>query len=144
MRDSNHTFEWRTLPTLLYSFPMPLSEHERKLLAEMEAAFEQEDPRLVSTLTGSARTKQGSRVFYGSLALLGGMAILFGGLVSKVTPVGLLGFVIAVAGAFFIFTNLSFGNGRNGGRGAQGATKPKKPKWSDRLEGRWDRRNFDN
>ena len=118
---------------------MPLSEHERKLLAEMEAAFEQEDPRLVSTLTGSARTKQGSRVFYGSIALLAGMAILFGGLISKATPVGLLGFVIAVAGAFFIFTNLSFGKS---GRG--GAAKPKKPKWSDRLEGRWDRRNYDN
>lgn len=119
---------------------MPLSDHERKLLAEMEAAFEQEDPRLVSTLTGSARTKQGSRVFYGSLALLAGMAILFGGLISKVTPVGLLGFVIAVAGAFFIITNLSFGKG---GHAGQGAPKPKKPKWSDRLEGRWDRRNYD-
>ena len=129
------------MPSLLYSFPMPLSEHERKLLAEMEAAFEQEDPRLVSTLTGSARTKQGSRVFYGSLALLAGMAILFGGLISKATPVGLLGFVIAVAGAFFIFTNLSFGKS---GRGAQGVSKSKKPKWSDRLEGRWDRRNYDN
>ena len=120
---------------------MPLSEHERKLLAEMEAAFEQEDPRLVSTLTGSARTKQGSRVFYGSLGLLAGMAILFGGLISKLTPVGLLGFVIAVAGAFFIFTNLSFGKGNRAG---QGPVKPKKPKWSDRLEGRWERRNFDN
>jgi len=120
---------------------MPLSDHERKLLAEMEAAFEQEDPRLVSTLTGSARTKQGSRVFYGVLALLLGMAILFGGLVSKATPVGLLGFVIALAGAFFIFTNLSFGRG---GKGIGGSSKPKKPKWSDRLEGRWDRRNYDN
>lgn len=123
---------------------MPLSEHERKLLAEMEAAFEQEDPRLVSTLTGNARTKQGSRVFYGSLTLLAGMAILFGGLISKVTPVGLLGFVIAVAGAFFIVTNLSFGKSGGSALGALGASKPKKPKWSDRLEGRWDRRNYDN
>ena len=29
---------------------MALSDHERKLLAEMEAALEQEDPRLLSTL----------------------------------------------------------------------------------------------
>jgi hypothetical protein len=120
---------------------MPLSEHERKLLAEMEAAFEQEDPRLVSTLTGSARTKQGSRVFYGSLALLIGMAILFGGLIAKLIVVGLLGFVVALAGAFFIFTNLSFGKGA---KHPSGSGKPKKPRWSDRLEGRWDRRNYDN
>jgi hypothetical protein len=119
---------------------MPLSEHERKLLAEMEAAFEQEDPRLVSTLTGSARTKQGSRVFYGSLGLLGGMVILFSGLISKVIAVGLIGFLIALAGAFFIFTNISFGKGS---KGPQSGTKPKKPKWGDRLEGRWDRRNYD-
>ena len=33
---------------------MALSDHERKLLAEMEAALEQEDPRLLSTLTGKA------------------------------------------------------------------------------------------
>jgi len=117
---------------------MPLSEHERKLLAEMEAAFEQEDPRLVSTLTGSARTKQGSFVFYGIFGVLAGMGILFGGLISKVIAFGLIGFVIALAGAFFIFTNLSFG------RGGKNAPKAKKPKWSDRLEGRWDRRNFDN
>jgi len=46
--------------------------------------------------------------------------------------------VIALAGAFFIFTNISFGKSANRG------PKPKKQKWSDRLEGRWERRNFDN
>ena len=117
---------------------MALSDHERKLLAEMEAAFEQEDPRLVSTLTGSARTKQGSRVFYGILAVIVGMVILFSGLIAKLTPVGLLGFVIALAGAFFIFTNFSLG------KGAKGSPKPKKAKWSDRLEHRWDHRNDNN
>lgn len=117
---------------------MALSDHERKLLAEMEAAFEQEDPRLVSTLTGSARTKQGSFIFYGIIAVLAGMGILFGGLIAKMIFVGLLGFVIALAGAFFIFTNFSIG------KSGKTAIKTKKPKWSDRLEHRWDRRNFDN
>lgn len=128
-------------PLLLYSLAMPLSDHERKLLAEMEAAFEQEDPRLVSTLTGSARTKQGSYVLYGVFGVLAGMGILFAGLIAKIIAVGLLGFVVALTGAFFIFTNLSLGKN---GKGAARGSKPKKPKWSDRLEGRWDRRNFDN
>ena len=43
---------------------MALSDHERKLLAEMEAALEQEDPRLLSTLTGKARTKQALELFW--------------------------------------------------------------------------------
>ena len=64
--------------------------------------------------------------------------ILFSGLIAKLIIVGLLGFVIALAGAFFIFTNLSLGKGSNKG------PKPKKQKWSDRLEGRWERRNYDN
>ena len=117
---------------------MALSDHERKLLAEMEAAFEQEDPRLVSTLTGSARTKQGSFILYGAIALLVGLGILFGGLISKSTLIGVGGFVIALVGAFFIFTNLSFGSA------GKGKSKNKKTKWSDRLEHRWDRRNYDN
>lgn len=117
---------------------MPLSDHERRLLAEMEAAFAQDDPRLVSTLTGKARTKQGSFILYGVLALLAGMGILFGGLIAKVILVGLLGFVIALVGAFFIFTNISMS------KGGKNSPKAKKPKWSDRLEGRWDRRNYDN
>jgi len=117
---------------------MALSDHERKLLAEMEAAFEEEDPRLVSTLTGSARTKQGSYVFYGIFGVLAGMGILFGGLIAKLIAVGLLGFVVALAGAFFIFTNFSLS------KGGRNMPKAKKPKWSDRLEGRWDRRNYDN
>ncbi len=123
---------------LPYSLAMALSDHERKLLAEMEAAFEQEDPRLVSTLTGSARTKQGRRVFYGVFGVLAGMGILFGGLIAKLIVVGLVGFVIALTGAFFIFTNFSIG------RGGKGMPKAKKPKWGDRLENRWDRRNYDN
>ena len=117
---------------------MALSDHERKLLAEMEAAFKQEDPRLVSTLTGSARTKQGSFILYGIIAVLAGMGILFGGLIAKSTLIGLAGFIIALVGAFFIFTNFSIG------KAGKGNMKSKKPKWSDRLEHRWDRRNFDN
>jgi len=35
---------------------MPLSEHEERLLAQMEEQLAKDDPRLVSTLTG-ARTR---------------------------------------------------------------------------------------
>ena len=118
---------------MLYPVGMPLSDHERKLLAEMEAAFEQDDPRLVSTLTGKVRTKQASRVLAGVITLLFGMSVLFGGLVAKVVLVSLAGFLIALTGAFLMVTNFSL-PGRGGKKNA-------KPRWSDRLENRWDRRN---
>jgi hypothetical protein len=119
---------------------MALSDHERRLLAEMEAALKQDDPRLVSTMTGKVRTRQGSRLLLGGLLLLGGMAILLVGLIAQTTPVGIVGFLIALAGVVLFFSN--FG-GAVGGR-ERGAPKPKKTPWSSKLEERWDRRNFDN
>jgi len=120
---------------------MPLSEHEKRLLAEMEAALTQEDPRLVSTLNGSAGTPQSGRALAGLAGLLGGMAVLLAGLVVKTTAVGIIGFLIALGGLVLVITNLrAFGaNGRAG----SGRTNSAKKNWSKRLEDRWEGRNFD-
>ncbi len=127
---------------------MALSEHEQKLLAEMEAALAADDPRLVGALTGKARTRQASRVLFGFVAVLAGLAVLIAGLIAKSTPIGVIGFVIALAGAFTAISNFSLrqirgsgavgksagkGNGGSGGSGGSG--------WGDRLERRWDDRN---
>jgi len=119
---------------------MALSDHERRLLAEMEAALEADDPRLVSTMSGKVRTKQGGRVLQGGLLLLVGMAILLGGLIAQVVLVSLLGFLVALAGVVFIASNL----GGSVGGARQKSPKPKKAPWTDRMEQRWDRRNFEN
>lgn len=111
---------------------MALSDHERKLLAEMEAALEQEDPRLLSTLTGKARTRQSSRALLGVSILALGAVVLISGLVAQATIVGVIAFVICLAGVLLIITNISL---NSGGR------KVKKPGWGSSLEERWDRRN---
>ena len=49
---------------------MPLSEHERKLLAQMEEAFIADDPRLVSTLTGT-------RLYPGRNRVIKGVSLIF-------------------------------------------------------------------
>ncbi|MEJ6578002.1 MAG: DUF3040 domain-containing protein [Actinomycetota bacterium] len=120
---------------------MPLSDHEKRLLAEMEAALVADDPGLVSTLNGRARTPKSGRALAGFFSILGGIAVLFIGLVSQLTPLGLAGFLISLVGLVLLISNLSFGKsefkGEKGQRGNRG-------KWSDRLEERWERRNFDN
>ncbi len=113
---------------------MALSDHERKLLAEMEAALEQEDPRLLSTLTGKARTRQSSRALLGVSILALGAVVLISGLVAQATIVGVIAFVICLAGVLLIITNISLNTG---------GKKVKKPGWSSSLEERWDRRNND-
>lgn len=120
---------------------MPLSEHERKLLAEMEAALEQDDPRLVSTLSGKIRSPQGGRVIAGVVALFAGMAILLAGLIAKIPAIGISGFTISLVGAFLIISNFSAGKLKSGL--SLGQPKPKKG-WGDRLEERWDKRNYEN
>jgi uncharacterized membrane protein HdeD (DUF308 family) len=111
---------------------MALSDHERKLLAEMEAALEQEDPRLLSTLTGKARTRQSSRALLGLSILVLGAVVLISGLVAQATIVGVIAFVICLAGVLLIITNISLNSG---------GKKVKKPGWGSSLEERWDRRN---
>jgi uncharacterized membrane protein HdeD (DUF308 family) len=111
---------------------MALSDHERKLLAEMEAALEQEDPRLLSTLTGKARTRQSSRALLGLSILALGAVVLISGLVAQATIVGVIAFVICLVGVLLIITNISLNSG---------GKKVKKPGWGSSLEERWDRRN---
>jgi len=121
---------------------MPLSDHEKRLLAEMEAALQQDDPRLVSTLTGKARTRKASRVLSGAVTALVGMIVILSGLVAQIVPLGIAGFIVALAGIVLIFSNLSLFD--NGTALAGSAPKgPKKGGWSARLEERWERRNND-
>lgn len=117
---------------------MALSDHEKRMLAEMEAALSADDPGLVSTLNGEERTPRGSRALIGFFAILAGMAVLLGGLIAQIIPLGIAGFLISLIGLVLLLSNLALGKAEF--KGAKGA----RPKWSSRLEDRWERRNFDN
>jgi uncharacterized membrane protein YkgB len=115
---------------------MGLSDHERKVLAEMEAALEQEDPKLLSTLTGKARTRQSSRALLGAAVLVVGLLLLITALVAKATLIGVGAFLLSLTGLILILSNFSMKvNGKNGGK------KNKGPGWGSSLNERWDRRN---
>ena len=114
---------------------MPLSDHERQVLADMEAALEKEDPKLVSTLTGLPKGGKGFTL--GALALIAGMAILIGGLVAKSVAIGAIGFSIALVGLVIGINALPKGDVR-AQKSAQKSAK--RGKWSDRLNERWDNR----
>jgi hypothetical protein len=118
---------------------MALSEHERKLLAQMEEALSADDPRLVSTLTGTRLYPGRNRVLAGVGLSIVGLATIFGGLIAKLTPVGILGFVIALTGVILAISALS---GVSALRAPKGK-KNGKGKLNSRLEDRWERRNFD-
>ena len=115
---------------------MPLSDRERRLLAEMEAALATDDPRLESRLGGSTLTPARPRILLGSSLTLLGIAIIFGGLISKTTPIGVLGFLVALVGVLALIRSV----GAIGTRTAR--PKGARKSFGARLEERWDRRNF--
>jgi len=114
---------------------VPLSDREKRLLDEMEAALLTEDPRLVSTLSADPSSPSRKRIMLGVVLVLVGLATLMGGVGAKVPPVGILGFIIALTGVVSAISSFN----------PQTSTRaPKKPRsrstLSDRMEKRWDNR----
>ena len=113
---------------------MALSDREKRLLAEMEAALASDDPRLQSTLAGSTLTKPrlSAGIAASLLLILAGITTLFTGLVIKMTLVGVAGFLIALVGVISLLRAL-----------ATKVSAPKsRPKRSlgDTLNERWQKR----
>ena len=104
---------------------MPLSDHEKRLLEEMEQALATDDPRLVSALSGGKIAP--ARIGLSLLLIFAGIATLLGGLVAKVTPVGIIGFLIALGGVVTILSSISF-------------KSISAPRIGNRFEQRWERR----
>ncbi|MEO6702835.1 MAG: DUF3040 domain-containing protein [Jatrophihabitantaceae bacterium] len=76
---------------------MPLSEHEQRLLDEIEQALYAEDPKFASSVR-SARPRSRIRLML-ALAVVGvlvGLAVVLVGLTSNLILVGVLGFVLIV------------------------------------------------
>ena len=114
---------------------MPLSDREKRLLDEMEAALLTEDPRLVSALSAVPVSPARNRIMLGAGIVLLGLATLFGGLVSKVTPIGILGFLIALSGVISVISSFTPRSGHKASK------KPRsRSSISDRMEKRWDSR----
>lgn len=117
---------------------MPLSDREKRLLDEMEAALLTEDPRLVSVLSASPTAPSKNRLLTGAGLLLLGLATLLGGVIAQVSPVGILGFLIALSGVITVISAFSVGSNLKvrGPKKAQSRSK-----LGDRMEKRWEDRN---
>ena len=118
---------------------MPLSDHEKRLLDEMERALAADDPRLISTFQGKSPSR--SRVVAGFGLIVLGIFVLFAGLISQIPPLGIGGFAISLVGAVLAASNLG-GLAKSGAKLAStGKRNGGGSKWGARFEERWDRRN---
>lgn len=129
---------------------MPLSEHEQRLLEQIERALLAEDPKFASTVRATdPRHYALRRVVFAVLLLLVGVGLMVFGLVTNFAPagipvLGILGFVVMFGAAV-----LGVHSYRRAGRteplhvvGSEGKPRSRASRISlfDRLEERWRRR----
>jgi len=128
---------------------MPLSEHEQRLLDQIERALYAEDPKFASTVRG-ARLRRPSkrRRIQGVVLFVAGVAALVAGVIfPKLAIVGIpvvsvFGFLLMFFGVLITLTTL-----RRGDQVAEGSQEDGKPtrsrsSFSERMEERF-RRRFD-
>jgi Protein of unknown function (DUF3040) len=79
---------------------VPLSEEELRLLEQMERALVEEDPKLASTLRGTAfRRSARRRAIVAGVCFVLGVVVMMTGAVARIWPVGIVGFVIMLVSA---------------------------------------------
>ncbi|GGS38547.1 MULTISPECIES: DUF3040 domain-containing protein [Actinokineospora] len=129
---------------------MPLSEHEQRLLDQIERALYAEDPKFASTVRGARLRKPSRRrKLQGIALLLLGAALLVTGVmlpkVAGVPVVSLLGFLIMFGGALLAWTSFRRGDktaAEGDGDPPSSPTPPGRSGFSQRMEERF-RKRFD-
>ncbi len=124
---------------------MPLSEHEQRLLEQMERALYAEDPKFVSSLRGTdLRSHYRRRAAQAAAGFVLGIAALLTGVIAKgpLIAVGVLGFVMMLASALFAVSSWRKVSGSEVPTrpAAKSSKRPAKRSVTDRFEDRWRRR----
>lgn len=131
---------------------MPLSEHEQKLLEEMERQLFADDPRLARTFHRSTRPRRDRRrITLGILAILVGLVLLVLAVALPMIWLGVAAFVLMVAGGVWAATAPRVADGRAaaGTRPGRAGSSPaasgsaSSRSFMRRMEERWDRRGDD-
>lgn len=121
---------------------MPLSEHEQRLLEEMERSLYRNDADFVATVNPRRGRPNLGAVVVGVILVVAGIGTLVAGVVLQLLIVGILGFAVMFGGVLLALTPSRSGagsasaprDGRGRGGGGSGAS------FMDALNERWDRR----
>jgi hypothetical protein len=124
---------------------VPLSEHEQRLLEQMERALYAEDPKFVSSLRSTGpRPGSRRRAAVGVLTALVGFGLLVTGAATSLVVVGVVGFLAMLLGTFLVVTTMRPQPETSATAPAGPQTKPgkkaQKAGFMDRVEERFRKR----
>ncbi|MFI2283112.1 DUF3040 domain-containing protein [Nocardia beijingensis] len=131
---------------------MPLSEHEQRMLEQIESALYAEDPKFASSVRGGRLRSTSSRRRLQAAALFVlGLFLLVAGIAAPVKPGGfpiisLIGFIVMFGAGVLLLLGTSKNitkNDRPGGQASSGGGRGRQRKsggFSERMEDRFRRR----
>jgi Protein of unknown function (DUF3040) len=132
---------------------MPLSDHEQRMLDQIETALYAEDPKFASSVRGGGfRAPSARRRLPGAALFVIGLGMLVSGVAFRATMIGsfpilsVFGFVVMFGGVVFAVTGPRL-TGRADRPGSTGSSRQRRSKGSggsftSRMEDRF-RRRFD-
>jgi hypothetical protein len=130
---------------------MPLSDHEQRMLDEIESALYAEDPKFASSVRGGTlRAPTTRRRIQGAALFVIGLAMLVSGVAFKATMIGtfpvlsVVGFLVMFGGVVFAITapRRTKTSDRPASGGRQRRVKGSGGSFTSRMEDRF-RRRFD-
>ncbi|UGQ10048.1 DUF3040 domain-containing protein [Yinghuangia sp. ASG 101] len=125
---------------------MPLSEHEQRLLEQMERALYAEDPKFATALEGAGmRTHTRRRTGWAIAGFVVGLVLLMTGVMLQAVWISVAGFLLMLTGAVLVVTGWrrapAQSAGEAGGQARGGrAPRRRRAKMMTRIEDRWKRR----
>jgi hypothetical protein len=128
--------------------PVPLSDHEQRLLDEIEQALYAEDPKFAASVR-SARTRSRTRraVVLCVLGVIAGLALILVGLVIPIIALSVVGFVLVVGSSGYAVQVVrgrsrsktpNDVSGVHGGNSSAGKQSGLRSRMEDRLKRRFD------
>jgi hypothetical protein len=133
---------------------MPLSDHEQRMLDQIESALYAEDPKFASSVRGGTlRAPSTRRRLQGAALFVVGLAMLVSGVAFKATMIGgsfpilsVIGFIVMFGGVVFAITGPRVPGGRDRSAPNSGAQQKRSKgsggSFTSRMEDRF-RRRFD-
>jgi hypothetical protein len=132
---------------------MPLSEHEQRMLEQIEKALYAEDPKFAHSVRArDPRVHYRRRVILAVIGFLLGVGLLVAGVIIKYIPMGVAGFLVMLTCAMWALTSWRHMSGlgprrtserkrRSRSRGrSRSRSQPTGQGFMERLEERWRRR----
>lgn len=121
---------------------MPLSEHEQRLLDQLEQQLHAEDPKFAHTLSSvPSRALSTRNMVIGVLILILGLLTLLAGVSMQIIPLGIAGFIVMGGGVYFALRKQKYaGTPVSGEAPRPGHQQKQKSGFMTDLENKWEER----